>query len=131
MRIGMGRSDLTPRVGVELVGFGAYINRHSIGVRDRLWARAMALQLDGAPVVIVSCDLCVLYRETTEQVGALVEEATGVPAGRVAVHCTHTHSGPSTGGPLTGWGEADPPYVELLPARIAAAAIGAVENIHQ
>ncbi len=126
MRIGLGRSDVTPRVGVELVGFGAFINRHSIGVRDRLWARAMAIELDGAPVVIVSCDLCVLYRETTEQVGALVEEATGVPAERVAVHCTHTHSGPGTGGPLIGWGEPDPPYVELLPGRIAAAAIDAV-----
>ena len=129
MRIGLGRSDLTPRVGVELVGFGAYINRHSVGVRDRLWARAMAFELDGAPVVIVSNDLCVLYRDTTERVGALVEETTGVPAERVVVHCTHTHSGPSTGGPLTGWGEADPPYVELLPARIAAAAIGAVEDL--
>lgn len=129
MKIGLGRSDLTPRVGVELVGFGAYINRHSTAVRDRLWARAMALQLDGPPVVIVSNDLCLIYRDTTERVGALVEEATGVPAERVMIHCTHTHSAPGTGNLLGGWGEADQPYVELLPGRIAAAAISAVEHL--
>lgn len=128
LRVGFGRCDLTPRVGVELAGFGPYINRHSIAVRDRLWARAIALQLDGPPVIIVSNDLCVVQRHTTDRVGELVERATGVPAERVMVHCTHTHSGPGTGG-LIGWGEADQPYVELLPGRIAAAAQAAVENL--
>ena len=42
MRFGFGKSDITPRVGVELCGFGAYCCRHSVGTRDRLWARAMA-----------------------------------------------------------------------------------------
>ena len=104
MRIGFGRSDLTPRVGVELAGFGAFINRHSVGVRDRLWARAMAIEAaDGEAAVIVGLDLCVIYRETTERVCELLHEATGVPPERVMVNCTHTHSGPETGG-LIGWG---------------------------
>ena len=128
MRIGVGRSDITPRVGVELAGFGAFINRHSVGVRDRLWARAMAFEAGGEPAVIVSCDICVIYRESTERVCALVHEATGVPAERVMVCCTHTHSGPETGG-LIGWGQPDWPYVELLPDRIASAAIAAVEDL--
>ncbi|MGI5818383.1 MAG: neutral/alkaline non-lysosomal ceramidase N-terminal domain-containing protein [Armatimonadota bacterium] len=128
MRIGVGRSDLTPRVGVEMAGFGAYINRHSIGVRDRLWARAVAFEADGPPAVIVSNDICVIYRETTERVCELVSQATGLPPERVMVHCTHTHSGPETGG-LIGWGQPDQPYLELLPDRIAAAAIAAVEDL--
>ena len=129
MRIGMGRSDLTPRVGVELAGFGPFINRHSVGVRDRLWARAMAFETDdGAPVVVVSNDICVIYRATTERVCELVQEATGVPPERVMVCCTHTHSGPESGG-LIGWAQADPPWVELLPDRIARAAIAAIEDL--
>ncbi len=128
MRIGVGRSELTPRVGVELAGFGAYINRHSTGVLEPLWARAMAFDLDGEPVVIVSNDLVVIYRDTTERVCALVQEATGVAPERVMVHCTHTHSGPGTGG-LIGWGEPDQPWLELLPGRIAAAAIAAVRDL--
>ncbi|MFW6437422.1 MAG: neutral/alkaline non-lysosomal ceramidase N-terminal domain-containing protein [Armatimonadota bacterium] len=128
MRIGFGRNDLTPRVGVELAGFGAYINRHSVGARDRLWARAMAFEAGGEPAVIVSNDLCVIYRTTTERVCELVSEATGVSPERVMVTCTHTHSGPETGG-LIGWGQPDQPYIELLPDRIAKAAIAAVEDL--
>jgi len=128
MRIGVGRSELTPRVGVELAGFGAYINRHSTGVLEPLWARAMAFDLGGEPVVIVSNDLVVIYRDTTEQVCALVHDATGVPRERVMVHCTHTHSGPETGG-LIGWGQPDQPWLELLPGRIAAAAIAAMVDL--
>ena len=128
MRIGVGRNDLTPRVGVELVGFGAFINRHSIGVRDRLWARAMAFEVDGEAAVIVGLDLCVIYRDTTERICELVHEATGVPPERVMINCSHTHSGPGTGG-LIGWGAPDQPYIELLPNRIAAAAIAAIEDL--
>lgn len=129
MRIGFGRSDLTPRVGVELAGFGAFINRHSIGVRDRLWSRAMAVEgEDGEPAVIVGNDICVIYRETTERVCELVRAATGIPPERVMINCTHTHSGPETGG-LIGWGQPDAPYIELLPDRIATAAIAAVEHL--
>lgn len=128
MRIGVGKSDLTPRVGVEMAGFGAYINRHSIGVRDRLWARAMAFEAGGDPAVIVSNDLCVIYRATTERICELVSEATGTPPERVMVTCTHTHSGPETGG-LIGWGQPDQPYLELLPDRVAAAAVAAVEDL--
>lgn len=128
MRIGFGRSDLTPRVGVELAGFGAFINRHSVGVRDRLWARAMAFEAGGEPAVIVSNDLCVIYRASTERVCELVSGATDVPPERVMVTCTHTHSGPETGG-LIGWGQPDPPWIELLPDRIARAAIAAVEDL--
>ena len=128
MRIGMGRAELTPRVGVELAGFGAYINRHSTGVLEPLWARAMAVDLDGRPVVIVGLDICVIYRDTTERVGALVQEATGVPPERVLINCSHTHSGPETGG-LIGWGQPDQPWLELLPGRIAAAAIAALRDL--
>ena len=128
MRIGVGRSEITPRVGVELAGFGPFINRHSDAIREPLWARAMAFELDGEPVVILSNDLCVIYRRTTERVCELVQEATGVPPERTMVLCTHTHSGPETGG-LIGWGQPDQPWLELLPGRIAQAAIAAVNDL--
>jgi hypothetical protein len=44
------------------------------------------------------------------------------------VNCTHTHSGPETGG-LIGWGQPDQPWIELLADRIAAAAIEAVQDL--
>jgi hypothetical protein len=130
MRIGFGRSDVTPRVGVELSGFGAFINRHSTGVRDRLWARAMAFDQDGARLVLVSCDLIGLPGAVVHQVRQLVGAASGLPLEAVMVHCTHTHSGPGTAAYI-GWGEADVPYMEILPRRIAHACTNALEGLQE
>lgn len=130
MRIGFGRSDITPRVGVELSGFGAFINRHSTGVRDRLWARAMACDQDGTRLVLVSCDLIGLPGAAVHQVRQLVCAAAGLPPEAIMVHCTHTHSGPGTSAYI-GWGEADVPYLETFPRRIAQACISALEDLRE
>ena len=57
MRIGFAKRDVTPRVGVELCGFGPFLCRKSTAVRDRLWARAMAIEHGGQRMVLVACDL--------------------------------------------------------------------------
>lgn len=127
MKIGFGKVDLTPRVGVELCGFGPFLNRHSTAVRDRLWAKAMAVEVDGRVVALVSCDLIHLYRPQVERIRRLVQDATGLSPEQVMVHCTHTHSGPVTG-EINGWGDPDYPYLEILPGRIAQAVAEAVES---
>jgi hypothetical protein len=130
MRIGFGRRDITPRVGVELSGFGPFRNRHSIAVRDRLWARAMAAEQGGVTAVVVSCDLIGLRRSMAQEVRRLVTTAAGVPGEAIMLHCTHTHSGPSTGRSI-GWGDPDAPYLEILPGRIARACVDAVERLRE
>ena len=130
MRIGFGRCDITPRVGVELAGFGPFRNRHSIAVRDRLWARAMAAEQGGVTAVVVSCDLIGLPRAMAREVRRFVTSAAGIPAEAIMVHCTHTHSGPSTGKSI-GWGDPDAPFLEILPGRIARACIDAVRNLRE
>jgi hypothetical protein len=128
MNVGFAKSDITPRVGVELCGFGPFLNRHSIGVRDRLWARAMALEAGGARVVVISCDLIGTIPEITDQIRAMVSGATGIGADAIMVACTHTHSGPCTGRYI-GWGDPDEPYIQTLPHRVAAAAVEAAARL--
>ena len=130
MQAGFFEVDITPRVGVGLCGFGPYLNRMSIGVRDPLKARAAAFEVEGTRAVIVSCDLIGTSRTIVEQVKALVGKKTGVPAANVMVHCTHTHSGPNTGG-YVGWGNVDEPYLEILPGRIAKACVAALGLLHE
>ena len=110
---------------MELCGFGPYRNRHSIAVRDRLWARAMAVSDGDKIAVLLSCDLVGLSLETTQRVRRLIREQTVVAPEAVMVHCTHTHSGPATV-PFIGWGDVDHPYMELLPGRLAQACTDAV-----
>ena len=131
MRLGFAKSDLTPRVGVELCGFGPFINRHSIAVRDRLWARAMAVEVGEKRAVVISNDLCLVEQSTTARIRELIGEATGLPPEAIMVHSTHTHSGPNTSARLQGWGVLDVPYVEVLPQRIAAAGIAALGNLQE
>jgi len=129
MRIGFGRADITPRVGVALCGFGPFLNRQSVGVRDRLWARAMAVEHDGARAVVVACDLVGIDGSDTARARERVTEATGLPGDALMVCCSHTHSGPDTCRGRIGWGGPDPPYLELLPGRIARAAIDAIGRL--
>ena len=129
MKFGFGKVDITPRVGVELCGFGPYINRRSIGIRDRLYARAMAVSEGNQTVVLVSADLVGFVLETTRRIRPLVQAAVGLPEDCVMVHGTHTHSGPNTDPDLTGWGQLDAPYMEVLPGRVAAACVQAVRNL--
>ena len=46
MKAGFSEFDITPRVGVQLFGFGPFINRVSTGIRDPLGARAAVLEDD-------------------------------------------------------------------------------------
>ena len=128
MKAGFAKIDITPRVGVQLRGFGPYLNRYSIGVRDRLWARAMAVSVGETVLVLVSCDLVSLELCVTHRIRSLVQKATGLPGKAVMVHCIHTHSGPATSS-VIGWGDIDHPYMEILPQKIARACIKAVEDL--
>lgn len=94
MRIGFGKQDITPRLGVELYGYSGYLNRYATAVRDRLWARSMAVSDGRKTAVIVSCDLVFVTAELTADVRRRVREATGLDDACVMVHATHTHSGP-------------------------------------
>ncbi len=125
---GLAKVDITPRVGVELYGYGPFLNRHATAVREPLYARAFAASDGESTIVICSCDLVGVSREVTAEVRRRVTEATGLPADNVCVHGIHTHSGPRTKTTI-GWGADDPPYMELLPRRIAGACIQAVENL--
>ncbi|MGH7143891.1 MAG: neutral/alkaline non-lysosomal ceramidase N-terminal domain-containing protein [Planctomycetota bacterium] len=128
MQFGFARVDITPRVGVELQGYGPFLNRHSDGVRDPLFARAMALEANGTRAVVVSCDLIGVSAAITAAVRANVTAATGLPGECLLLHATHTHSGPSL--PIyTGWGTPDPPYLELLHRWLARAAIEALARL--
>ena len=128
MKAGFFEVDITPRVGVGLSGFGPYLNRYSIGVRDILKARAAAFEQNGKKAVIVSCDLIGVTPDIVQQVKQLVAKQTAVPYENIMLHCTHTHSGPNTGGYI-GWGNEDEPYLALLPGKIAKACAGAIERL--
>src|SRR5512134_2049275 len=91
-----GRSDITPKLGCKLVGYGGR-ETGAQGVHDRLHARAVVLEDDGGALALVSCDLCYLFVETVGAIREAVQKRTGIAPGRVFVGTTHTHAGPHDG----------------------------------
>ena len=132
MKAGFGVTDITPRVGVELYGFGPYLNRHSIAVRDRIEARAAAFESEGKRVGIIGCDLCLFHGSIAAEARKLIRKAHPELADKdILVNASHTHSGPSLAADFGGWGYPDLPYELLLPRRIARAACAALDDLEE
>lgn len=122
--------DITPRVGVELFGYGPFLNRKSERIREPLEARAMALESAGHLQVVVSLDLggitpwCVADAKK-----AIRAEQPQLTDDQILIVCSHTHTGPGVSSLGRAWGAPDPIWEGLLPFRIAKAAKEAVRQL--
>jgi hypothetical protein len=99
MKAGTGKIDITPTSNVWMDGM---IRAHaSVGVHDPLFARALVMSNDSSVkegCAIVSVDVCGLTEPDATRVRSAVEAQVGIPARRVVLAATHTHSGPATVG---------------------------------
>lgn len=125
---GFGRSDITPRLGVQLAGYGPYRNREAREIVAPLHARAMVVQADDRRTVLLSVELCGVTRELDQHIRRRVAAAASCDEADVFVSVTHTHSAPAVGG-MFGWGEPDLMYVETLPTRVVEAVLQAIERL--
>ena len=126
LKAGVARVDLTPFHGVELTGWGYYIERRWRTVRDALHATALAADDGGRAVVVVALDLMVIDSGFTARTRERIRQATGVPDEAILLTCSHSHNAPSTGG-LLGAGACDPFYEDWASRQAATAAVLAWE----
>jgi len=125
MKAGFAQSDITPRLGVQLTGYGPYRNRAAQRITAPLGARAMVLTEGKRRKLLINLDLCFTPKLLAQKISEVVAARIGGSAEDVFVTVTHTHSGPTVGG-IYGWGETDGMYLETLPSRIAESAVRAV-----
>ena len=131
-KVGCAAVEITPPIGMPL-GSG-YVYSPSRGVHDPLWAKAMVIESDGSRAAIVACDSMGLPRRIIEPARALIRDRVGLPAERVMVVATHTHSGPGTD-PVPVSFLKDPEakiaseYFEALPTKIAESVSQALANM--
>jgi hypothetical protein len=110
------------------VRVNAMFTERSAGrVADPLTARALALDDGTTRLVMCVVDTCMMPRELIDQAKAGAARTTGIPAARMLVSATHTHSAPSAMACLGS--RADPAYAAFLPGQIAAAITGALERL--
>jgi neutral ceramidase len=89
---GVAIADITPPVGIPLVGFAG--RGPSIGVHDPLKAKALVITDGTSKAALVSCDLVGLSAEVVEDIRKQISDCVEIPPENVTISCTHTHYGP-------------------------------------
>lgn len=128
LHFGTGRTIITPPAGVELCGYGPYIERRATAVHQDLHCTALALSDGNRIFVWVSNDLVWTDRSLVDETHRIVGDRYGLDPSRVVVANTHTHSGPATM-KTVAWGKWDEKYTAGLPELFAGAIGEAVSNL--
>ena len=89
---GFSRAVISPEPGVLLEGY--FIERRAEGILDDLMINALALQLDGERVLIISLDLHSVRGRGTDIMRDDISAAVGIPKDHIFIHCNHNHTGP-------------------------------------
>lgn len=110
LRAGAALLDITPPLGTKMPGL--FHERRASEIHDPLSVRAFCIERDGTAVAVAVCDLIGVKRTHLDRAKARIGQETGIPADRVLISCTHTHTGAQTG---------DDAYTEGLIGRIADA----------
>src|SRR5437868_1401156 len=94
LRAGVGKAEITPRVGTPLGGYGDRKGKPSTGAHDPLFAKALILDDGKSRATIVTTDLI----GSNPAITLRVAMKTGTPPERLLLCASHTHSGPGAFG---------------------------------
>ncbi|QDV36523.1 LamG-like jellyroll fold domain-containing protein [Tautonia plasticadhaerens] len=118
--------DVTPEQLPVLVN-GGMLGREADTVKTPLSARSLVLDDGEDRLAIVVVDSCMMPRALLDEAKAAAAAQTGIPADRILISATHTHSAPSSMACLGT--EADPSYVPFLRRKLVEAIAGAAGNL--
>jgi len=93
LQAGFGLADTSPLVGTPLAG---YIRvRYASGVRDPLFARALALSDGATSVLVIACDVLAMAAEDVAAARAKIAARLPVKPENVWFFSTHAHTAPA------------------------------------
>ena len=93
LRAGAARIDITPSHPIWMSGYASR-NHPSTGVRQPLFARALAIDDGRTRTVIVTTEVVGLPAELADRVAARAQSQFGIERARLVLNSTHTHTGP-------------------------------------
>jgi hypothetical protein len=124
--------DISPLKPMFLVGY-PHVPRISTGVHDPLLVSAICFDDGKTPLLALALDLLFVSAETVCDWRQAIEQTAGIPASRILISATHTHSGPITAD-LLAWRDdpvvpaIDPDYMAFLKQRVVEAAVAARQS---
>src|SRR5438067_9746704 len=121
LQSGVARTRLSPPWGVELAGWGYYLNRTWRRVRDHTAATALVFDDGDHSAAIVAVDLMYADADFTAAVRREAARQTAIRPEAICVACSHSHNTPTVAF-IRGAGEIDADY-KAWAARQAATAV--------
>jgi putative membrane-bound dehydrogenase-like protein len=108
--VGLAKIDITPEGPIRLSGFYAR-QTESVGVRQKIYARAMALRTPGGqPAVLIGVDSIGIPLAVRNEVADRLQKKRKLPNERFVICATHSHTTPMIAGVLpTMFGAPVPP----------------------
>jgi hypothetical protein len=94
LQAGVYRVDITPPVGISMVGYYAR-DGVSEGIERPLTATAVVLATGNTKIAIVSCDIIFIQSPDVDEIRRDIAAAIGTEASHVLINCSHTHCGPT------------------------------------
>ena len=94
MRVGVGRGNITPPVGIEHAGWGAQLHDRAEGVHLDLWVTVLLVEGEADTFAILDYDLMIITVEDSDRIRADVARILEIDPVNVRVSFTHTHAGP-------------------------------------
>jgi len=132
LKAGFAKTSITPKIvqgeqnpekgefnKIKLSGFGD--GKYAKGVHDTLYAKAIAIDINGEIAVLVSADILIMPPEVADKVGFNLEKNTKLNRQQIFFGATHTHASlgnvvPSYVGKQFG-GEYQPELIKWLTAK--------------
>jgi hypothetical protein len=126
LRAGAYAQDITPTKFPISVN-GNMRDVQATSAHDRLHARCLVLDDGKTRLALVVCDSCMIPRELHDEAKRLASRATGIPADRMLISATHTHTAPTVTGVFQS--EPDQDYQQYLVKQIAKGIEKAAANL--
>ncbi len=96
--VGVARVDITPDYPIRLNGFGGR-RTESEGVRQRIWAKAIAIGNDEQnPAILLTIDSLGIRMPMVDEVARRLRQQAGIKRDHVALTFSHSHTTPKVNG---------------------------------
>jgi neutral ceramidase len=126
LKAGAAKIDITPPSGYAMWGYAVRGASPSVGVRDRLQARACVLAVGKQKMALVGLDLGrAPTRQSIANIREQVKDATGIET--LFLVASHTHHGPVL--ELDDWPTKEKPYVRMLEEKLVRVITDANNNL--
>lgn len=125
-RAGAATINIDPTEKESIIAGGFLEGRGNV-LQDSLWVRAIVLDDSTSKLALVVVDTCMMEQGLIDTAKVEASRRCGIPASRMLVSATHTHSAPAAMGCLGT--RQDAAYAAMLPGRIADAIVAAHGNL--